>query len=164
MNESDKRCYCGSAKTYAKCCQPYHLHDAYPATPEALMRSRYSAYSLAKIDYIQETMTGKASLGFDPVSATDWATRLVWIGLQVVDSKMLAADQGQVEFVAQFVDGKQLQEIHELSDFSLQEGRWYYVDGTRHPTKSPSIISRNTTCPCGSRQKWKQCHGKYGVR
>ncbi|MCR9191910.1 MAG: YchJ family protein [Gammaproteobacteria bacterium] len=163
MSQSDTSCYCGSSKSYAKCCQPYHLGDVYPATPEALMRSRYSAYYLANIDYIQETMSGKASEGFDPVSAAAWAKRLIWIGLKVVHSEMRSSDKGQVEFIAQFVDGKQLQDIHELSDFSLQEGRWYYVDGTRCSTKSSEVISRNTSCPCGSQKKWKQCHGKYRI-
>jgi hypothetical protein len=50
-----KSCPCGSRLLYKQCCQPYHDKKALPPTPEALMRSRYSAYSLNIVDYIVET-------------------------------------------------------------------------------------------------------------
>ena len=39
------------------------------------MRSRYSAYCLGNIAYIQSTMQGKASLGFDSLANAEWAKR-----------------------------------------------------------------------------------------
>lgn len=158
-----KKCDCGSGKTYEQCCEPYHLGTKVPETPEALMRSRYSAYALANIDYIQATMRGKASLGFDPVTAKLWAERVIWIKLQVLAATQLSPTQGEVEFIASFVDNKTLCQMHEISGFHYSEGRWFYMDGkpplvsTVKTTNTP--ISRNTPCPCGSQKKWKYCHG-----
>lgn len=157
-----KKCACGSGSPYSQCCEPYHLGSKIPANAEALMRSRYSAYAAANIDYIQATMRGKASMGFDPVTAKLWAERVVWIKLQVLKAEQPSSTQGQVEFIASFVDNKKLCHMHEISEFQHTEGRWYYVDGIR-PVDSVALssllISRNTSCPCGSSKKWKYCHG-----
>ena len=48
-------CSCGSGRDYVTCCQPYVEGRAHPETPEALMRSRYTAYTMADIDYIEKT-------------------------------------------------------------------------------------------------------------
>ena len=161
-----KKCDCCSNKAYAQCCEPYHLGTKLPDTPEALMRSRYSAYSLANIDYIQSTMRGKASLGFDTMTAKLWAERVIWIKLRVLSATQLSPTQGQVEFIASFVDSKKLSHMHEISEFLFTEGRWFYVDGRKpddSQTEKPQVsISRNTPCPCGSSKKWKNCHGNAG--
>lgn len=153
------QCYCGSALSYLDCCQPFHHHLAVPTTPEALMRSRYSAYRLANIAYIQETMQGKAAYQFDPIVAKQWAEQVIWIGLNVVGASMNTPIEGQVEFIAHFFDEKMYHRMHEISLFKYDKGRWYYVDGQQitHPAQA---LSRNATCPCGSKKKWKQCHGK----
>lgn len=156
-----KMCYCGSTLSYAECCQPYHLNVNMALTPEALMRSRYSAYVLANIDYIQATMREPASKGYDPLSAKLWAQRVIWIKLQVLCAKQISSTQGQVEFIATFVDNKKLIQMHEISDFLKTEGRWFYVSGQPITSSKPDIyITRNTVCPCGSQKKWKHCHGK----
>ncbi len=127
------------------------------------MRSRYSAYSQANIDYIQSTMRGKASLGFDPVTAKLWAEHVIWVKLRVLAATQSSPTHGQVEFIASFVDNKTLCHMHEISEFLFTEGRWFYVDGRKpddSQTEKPQIsISRNTICPCGSHRKWKHCHG-----
>lgn len=154
-------CYCGSKHPYSICCHPYHQGLVTPPTPEALMRSRYAAYCVANIDYIQATMCGKASQKFDPISARRWAEQVIWIGLQIVHTSQPSPTHGTVEFIASFVDGKILQHMREISEFAYIEGRWFYVDG-QHPTQSSSQkeLSRNSPCPCGSKKKWKHCHGK----
>ena len=154
-------CYCGSDLPYSDCCQPYHQQVKKAATPEALMRSRYSAYTLANIDYIQATMCGAASAGFDPLSAKLWAQRVIWIKLQVLNASQVSPSQGQVEFVATFVDHKKLIHMHERSDFLYADGQWFYTSGQPMVQAGREIIiSRNTPCPCGSHKKWKHCHGK----
>ncbi len=160
----EKPCYCGSSVSYAQCCEPYHLGLQVPSDPEALMRSRYSAYCLADIAYIQATMAGKASQGFDPNSAKLWAERVIWIALQVLSTSMLSPTKGQVEFIARFVDGKLVRQMHERSEFLFTDGRWFYVDGTQiepETQATPLVISRNIACPCGNQKKWKHCHGKH---
>ena len=48
------RCRCHSRRAYKRCCEP--LHQGRPAaTPEALMRSRYTAYAMGLVDYVMDT-------------------------------------------------------------------------------------------------------------
>ena len=152
-------CPCGSKHDYVTCCEPYLNHKQQPETPEALMRSRYTAYCLADIDYIQKTMQGKALVGFDAVGSKRWATRVNWIKLTVLDMSLESPHKGFVEFIATFVDGHVLKSIHEKSEFIQEEGRWYYVDGVQFTTVTQTI-SRNGVCPCDSQSKYKNCHGK----
>jgi len=49
-------CPCGSTKKYKKCCAIFHKGD-YPKNVLSLMKSRYSAFALGKIDYIIKTST-----------------------------------------------------------------------------------------------------------
>lgn len=155
------RCPCDSNKIYFSCCEPYITGKQNPDSPEALMRSRYTAYTMANIDYIKETMRGKALIGFQELESKRWAKRVHWIKLDVINSTIETPSKGYVEFEASFVDGSRLKSIHEKSEFICEEGRWYYIDGmhlsTTHPDK---MISRNTNCPCGSQRKFKNCHGK----
>ena len=48
-------CPCGSGDTLDHCCGPLHRGERKAATAEALMRSRYSAYALGKLDYLIAT-------------------------------------------------------------------------------------------------------------
>jgi len=48
-------CPCGTNKTYANCCERYLDGTDIPATAEALMRSRYTAYTLLCEDYLLAT-------------------------------------------------------------------------------------------------------------
>lgn len=118
-------CPCGSGKAYLDCCQPIHAHVSAP-TPEALMRSRYSAYVLGLVDYLlatwhPSTAPGDLELGFTK-----------WLGLEVRNAQD-QGDAGVVEFVATFKVSGRLQRLHEISRF-VREGtgdaaRWLYIDG-----------------------------------
>lgn len=123
-----KPCPCGTGKTYLECCARFLTGNKLPATPEQLMRSRYTAYSRANIDYIIATMKPPAADNFDKENARRWAKQVIWAGLEVTHSQV-DGDVGFVEFVASYRDGDGLQRLHELSRFRLIEGRWYYVDG-----------------------------------
>ncbi|MDR1126989.1 MAG: SEC-C domain-containing protein, partial [Treponema sp.] len=48
-------CPCGSGKQYTDCCEPFILGVQKPLTAEALMRSRYTAYTVHAVDYIVST-------------------------------------------------------------------------------------------------------------
>lgn len=159
------KCPCDSQKNYLSCCEPFITGKQSPQTPEALMRSRYSAYTMANIDYIKDTMRGKALAGFQEQEARAWASRVKWIKLVVFKSVIESSSLGFVEFEASFVDGSQLKSIHENSEFIRDNGRWYYVGGQHLPTSATKqIISRTKDCPCGSRRKFKNCHGSYNPR
>ena len=132
-----------------------------PETPEALMRSRYTAYTMANSDYIKQTMRGRALIGFQEIETERWAKRVFWIKLHVIHATTENASRGYVEFEASFVDGSRLRSMHEKSEFICEEGRWYYVDGTQlAPRHVEQMVSRNRVCPCGGPRKFKHCHGK----
>lgn len=153
------QCPCGSKGSYAACCEPYLTAKLYPVTPEQLMRSRYTAYCLANIDYIEKTMQGRALLDFDTVGAKRWACRVSWIKLNILNTCFDTPDRGYVEFIVTLVEGSILKRIHEKSEFIRENNRWCYIDGVIYPV-SDAMISRSSQCPCGSQKKFKNCHEK----
>ncbi len=146
-------CPCGSKKTFQQCCQPYIEGTESAPTAEALMRSRYSAYSLANTNYIQRTMRGKAAEGYDPASAKQWAESAEWLGLQVFNHQT-NGDKATVTFAARLRDHQGIQFIYENSAFERIDGQWYYTDGQQQP-----LPQRNQPCLCGSGKKFKRCCG-----
>lgn len=156
---SDTLCPCGSKNDYQACCGKYHHDHAIVDTPEALMRSRYTAYVMSDMAYIRKTMQGKPLVNFNEVEALHWAKSVCWLGLEVVKSHYDNTDKtrGYVEFIAKYLDGNVINTIHEISEFKQSDRHWYYVDGEQKHT--PAIkISRNSLCPCGSLKKIKHCH------
>ncbi len=151
-------CVCGSKRTYKNCCEPYLTHQKIPDTPEALMRSRYTAYTKADIEYIEKTMQGRAAIGFNASDSLAWARRVIWIDLHVLKANH-DGDTGQVEFIARFIDDGRVHKMHEVSDFLYERDQWFYVDGTQ-AQHAPQKVARNSACPCESGKKFKQCHGK----
>ena len=121
-------CPCGSKNNYADCCGIFIENRQSPQTPEQLMRSRYTAYTLANIDYILRTMKSPAADGFNPVEARKWAKQVNWLQLNVVKSST-AGNMGEVEFIAYFAMNNKKHTLHELSKFQFENGSWYYVDG-----------------------------------
>jgi len=150
-------CPCGTGKYYTDCCGPFIQDQKKPAMPEALMRSRYTAYTEANIDYIARTMKEPAKKRFNPKSAFEWATQVEWLGLDVKKTSTQGT-QGFVEFIAHFKEKGETKTLHELSEFRLENSEWYYVDG-KFPvsTASTSPVGRNDLCPCGSGRKYKKC-------
>jgi len=127
-------CPCGSERDYTHCCQPYLTGQATPKTPEALMRSRYTAYTLANISYIEKTQRGKAAENFNPLDACIWSKRVTWLKLDVLNTSIIRKNQkGTVEFIARFMDAGVSQSMHEKSDFIKKAGQWFYVDGVHVP-------------------------------
>jgi SEC-C motif-containing protein len=120
-------CICGSDKTWKDCCAPLLLQGKSAATAEALMRSRYVAYVRRDGDYLyktwaSETRPTKASL--KQLALTDWQ------GLTVIRTELGDVDEvtGVVEFIAHWRDEQgNLQEMHEVSEFVREKGRWVYL-------------------------------------
>lgn len=122
-------CPCGSAN-YATCCARYHNGAAAPDA-ESLMRSRYSAYVLKLEPYLLATWhpdTRPATLDL----AEDAAK---WLGLQVKKHMIESADSASVEFIARYKIAGRAHRLHEVSQFSRQDGLWFYVDGEFPDTK-----------------------------
>ncbi|HLF66927.1 MAG TPA: YchJ family protein [Gammaproteobacteria bacterium] len=148
-------CPCQSQHSYENCCGPFINGTARPQTPEQLMRSRYTAYTQANMDYIGATMRGQAAIGFDPEQTRTWAQSVEWLGLEVIHAPHAQAAQGVVEFIAHYRENGAMHKIHEVSEFARLNGgsRWFYIAG-----KAPKV-ERNVPCPCGSGKKYKRCCG-----
>ncbi len=146
-------CPCQSQKSYAACCEPFITGNARPQLPEQLMRSRYTAFTQGDVDYIEKTMRGQAAQNFDKDSTREWALKVRWLGLEVLNAPNPQATKGTVEFIARFEEDGVEKKIHEVSEFARLEGgsRWFYIAG--HAPK----IERNDPCPCGSGKKYKKC-------
>lgn len=119
-------CPCGSNKPYTSCCARY-IEAGQPApTAEALMRSRYSAYTLLKEDYLLASWhasTRPGSLGLAEEAPTKW------IGLEVKRHEQQDATHAIVEFVARYKVNGRAHRLHEVSRFVKEAGQWFYLDG-----------------------------------
>lgn len=152
-------CPCGSGAPFAACCGPL-ISGASPApTPEALMRSRFSAYVkgtpeavayiLATTHPANEAHNG-ASLLLADVRAT--LKRIAWQGLTVLDAPAEHAGKlgaggatladpakGVVRFAATYKvtgqagyrpdGGAAVGVMEETAVFVREEGRWLYLGG-----------------------------------
>lgn len=130
-----KNCNCGSKQNYLSCCGRFIEDGNFPATAEELMRSRYVAYSMAKIEYIQATMRERALLSFDVTEAKEWALSVKWLKLEVLQHYELSEFYAIVEFCANYRVQNKKQHLHEISEFRQENGRWYYI-GMFDPSKN----------------------------
>ncbi|WP_231424991.1 MULTISPECIES: YchJ family protein [Pedobacter] len=118
-------CPCGTGLQYENCCRPYHLKIQIATTAEALMRSRYSAFVVADGDYLAETTHVSKRKGSSKDAYLKSARNTKWLKLEIV-----SATFDTVEFKAFYLNNKfQTEVLHEKSNFKLEDGKWYYVDG-----------------------------------
>ncbi|HUX91344.1 MAG TPA: YchJ family metal-binding protein [Gallionellaceae bacterium] len=126
MAKLETPCPCGSQKKYAGCCGPYLDGNVIPATAEALMRSRYTAYTLLREEYLLASW--HASSMPETLNLAAEAPGQ-WLGLEIKRHQQQDADHAQVEFVARYKVAGRAHRMHELSRFVREDGRWFYVDG-----------------------------------
>jgi len=122
--EVETHCPCGSTLEYANCCGRFHGGEAAP-TAEALMRSRYTAFTMQNEAYLLSTWHPSTRPQTIPFEA---ATK--WLGLTIKDSKVIDAHHAEVEFIARYrVGGASAARGHERSRFVREAGTWLYLDG-----------------------------------
>ncbi len=120
-------CYCGSDQAFEACCQPLILGAKQAATPEQLMRSRYTAYALGGYgEYLMRTWVNPEAQGLTAQSLN--TKDLDWQRLQVEGSGE-SGDQGWVRFKAYYIDHAQEHCMHEHSLFIRENNRWRYLAG-----------------------------------
>ena len=144
-------CPCGTGKHYLKCCGTFIEIGKNAPSAETLMRSRYTAYTLADITYINKTMRGK--------SVEDLDQSIHWLGLNVIKTTKKTEFHVFVEFIAKYQKSYHIYSLHEISEFLFENGCWYYIDGLILPSQT-NRISLNGPCYCGNGKKFKNCHGK----
>lgn len=169
------KCACESNLAFEKCCEPFLKGTAFPETAEKLMRSRYTAFTVADLDYIKKTLAPEARKDFDAASTKKWAQEAKWKGLKIhsTDKGGPEDSKGEVEFTAVYeVEGQGI-EHHEVAQFRRDGEQWLFVDGESHTHKEgeghhhhepqePVVraepkIGRNDPCHCGSGKKFKKC-------
>lgn len=142
-------CHCGLNTPYEGCCGRYLDGETPAPTPEALMRSRYTAYATNQIDYIANTMKGKPAIGFERQHVAEHNKDITWEQLTVID-----AQADTVSFMATYTDTSGKKHcLAEISQFEQQGPQWFYIEGKM--LKPP----KNGPCPCKSGLKFKRCCG-----
>ncbi len=134
--EPNKPCPCGSGSKYKKCCRPFHK-GMLPPTPEALMRSRYSAYVAGDMAYIAETTHPQSPWYREDADASERELRVLTANRHynslMVQSSAVAEDgaAGWVTFHASITDIKDGKDLSftEKSEFRKHNDRWLYVGG-----------------------------------
>jgi SEC-C motif-containing protein len=124
-------CPCTSKKTYDQCCGPFIEGARLPATAEQLMRSRFSAYALGKVDYLLATRSADKRDSENREELAQYCKSVQCVGLRIVGKEKGGAGdaEGVVTFHASLqANGRRSLHI-ETSTFAREDGRWVYVDG-----------------------------------
>ena len=126
-------CPCGRGKKYKQCCRPFHNGKPAP-TPEALMRSRYTAYAINNVAYIINTTHPQSPLY--QANTAKWAVELGQFcastrfeRLTVQSTSSDSTETGWVTFTATLFQGTRDVSFTERSLFRKQNGKWLYVSG-----------------------------------
>ena len=130
QNKNLTSCPCGSNKSFKLCCQPYIEQNHAAPTAEALMRSRYTAFTLLNEDYLRYSWhpdTCPTTIHLD--------TKANWLGLKIIKTQAGNVDDktGEVEFIARCKTNGKASRIHENSRFGRHLNRWVYIDGKFAP-------------------------------
>jgi SEC-C motif-containing protein len=117
-------CPCGLPASYRECCGRLHSGTAAALTAEALMRSRFSAFSVGDTGYLLRTWhpsTRPARL--------DLAKETKWVRLEVLETTGGTAfhTEGTVRFRAHYVERGGEGRLDEHSRFVRHDGGWVYV-------------------------------------
>lgn len=164
-------CHCHSLQPFEDCCAPYLNSELsgplVPATPLALMRSRYSAFVTGNGNYLLASWHPDTRGSLTAEELTEHGLNCQWLGLTIIFTRIEADGlQGVVEFKVRYREQGRVVLLHEQSYFEQVTGRWLYRDGLINPPK----IGANQPCPCGAvhnsavqngtAKKYKQCCAK----
>ncbi|CAM3371560.1 YchJ family protein [Zobellia roscoffensis] len=126
------QCPCNPKNTYSSCCQKAHESITNANTSEVLMRSRYSAFVLGDVNYLQKSQHSSTRPNKREKREIEaWAKSVTWIKLEILHSTKGTENdtEGSVEFKAYYTENGQMGVIHENSNFKRENGHWVYVDG-----------------------------------
>ncbi len=156
-------CPCGSGRVFGECCAPILSGALQAPTAVALMRSRYSAYVVGRIEYLATSLHPQYRQDLDLAATRRWSVNTQWMGLEVVDTQGggESDEEGMVEFIATYKEKGLIKPHRERASFRRHEGIWCYIEGeVIKPGTSvhdQGKVGRNDPCPCGSGKKFKKC-------
>lgn len=152
-------CPCDSNLDYSSCCEPFISGVLAAPTAEALMRSRYTAYTQDDNSYLLRTWHSDTR----PTDNPGYDDGTIWTGLKILRTEAGDADdsQGVVEFIASCERKGVASQLHETSHFSREDNQWLYIEGEgqQPQRRAQAKVGRNEPCPCGSGKKYKKCCG-----
>ncbi len=123
------QCPCSPSKKYSDCCEKAHQNIQTVLTAEGLMRSRYSAFVLANINYLKKSHQSTVRPSDkENKEILQWTKSIEWIKLEVLNTtKGTKTDlTGTVEFKAFFIENGEIDVIHENSSFGKENNHWVY--------------------------------------
>lgn len=125
------QCPCGTGLSYPDCCEPIISGKKVAETAQQLMRSRYTAFTLAKIDYLMRSHSVKTRPAKERKSIEKWAKSVKWLGLNILKTEAggPADETGYVEFKAFYLENGIPEQIHEKSLFIRENHQWRYFSG-----------------------------------
>ena len=87
-------CPCGSKIEYKQCCEPI-IDNCKAKSPEQLMRSRFSAYTLQCYHYVFNTYcsSSKKTLSLNDIASS--ADQTKWLNLRIIKSSEFKFKQNQ---------------------------------------------------------------------
>ncbi len=150
---SETSCPCGSGKLLSACCAQILVDHSKALNAQQLMRSRYTAYTLADNEYLLESWAAETR----PAELDVKDPAIQWIGLDIEGCGQGEKEDtaGTVTFTARFLSSGHHCKLHEQSRFIKRDNLWYYLDGKSD--SSTAKAGRNDPCPCGSGKKYKKC-------
>ena len=124
-------CPCGSGQLFDNCCEPIISGRKEAITAQQLMRSRYTAFTKANVDYLMRSHSIKTRPLKERKSIEKWAKSVNWLGLSIIQTQARRASDeiGYVEFKALYLENGKPQQIHEKSLFQRENGIWVYISG-----------------------------------
>lgn len=115
-------CPCGNGKHYLECCGLYLEQGVYPQDPEALMRSRYTAYAKRRKSYLVKTWHPKTC----PNITLEELSQTTWVNLNVMETEK-GLKKSTVTFEATYREGDEEKSFRECSVFKKVKNRWVYL-------------------------------------
>ena len=126
-------CPCGSLKKYKKCCKIFHDNIKNPSNALELMKSRFSAFTFLRSDYIIKT-THQQNCDFS-LDTFSWRDDIEKFSKNTNFEKLEILDfiDGEIEsfvtFKATLFQNKKDISFIEKSRFLKESNIWLYVDG-----------------------------------
>lgn len=141
MNDVTRACPCGLPSRYVDCCGRFHgKTPREPATPEELMRSRFSAFATANVGWLYRSLhadhpdRARSRSAFRRDLERHFATGVRYTELEVVEApRATSLTDGTVLFIAHGTVKGQSFLLAELSTFRHDGTGWRYREGQTIP-------------------------------